>query len=323
MENIKEFMELAKAEFIRMMPDELAENVEIDEATVTKMNDQVLHGLVVKIKDQNSAPTMYMDEAFRRYTSGEDTLESLMTDAVQEYLNAMTNKPVNILEDFSFENIKEKLSVRLLDVKRNRQYLSDVPYVMVGNGFAYVCDIRIDSEMEGFWKTTITRSLMETEGYDKKELFATALERSVEASPATLISMEANLFGFGDYENVLERDDVMPDDQKDHMYVLSTAAGQFGAAALFYPEIKEMIAEKLGESYYALPSSLHEVLIVPESAGVNPEDLGRMVYEANRSIVDPQDVLSDDVLHYDKDSRKLETISCEMNRETEGIERAC
>ena len=105
MENIKEFMELAKEEFIRMMPDELAENVEIDEATVTKMNDQVLHGLVVKIKDQNSAPTMYMDEAFRRYTSGEDTLESLMTDAVQEYLNAMTNKPVNILEDFSFENI--------------------------------------------------------------------------------------------------------------------------------------------------------------------------------------------------------------------------
>ncbi len=323
MENIKEFMELAKEEFIRMMPDGLAENIEIDEATVTKMNDQVLHGLVVKIKDQNSAPTMYMDEAFKRYMSGEDTLESLMTDAVQEYLNAMTNKPVEILEDLSFENIKEKLSVRLLDVKRNRQYLSDVPYVMVGNGFAYVCDIRIDSEMEGYWKTTVTRGLMENEGYDKKELFACAVKGAEKNAPATLVSMEANLFGFGDYENVLEMDEVMPDDQKDRMYVLSTAAGQFGASALFYPEIKEMIAEKLGESYYALPSSLHEFLIVPESAGVNPKDLGRMVYEANHSIVDPQDVLSDDILHYDKDSRKLETIPYEMTRETADIGRAC
>ena len=59
MENIKEFMELAKEEFIRMMPDGLAENIEIDEATVTKMNDQVASRTCSQDqRTRKSAPTM-------------------------------------------------------------------------------------------------------------------------------------------------------------------------------------------------------------------------------------------------------------------------
>ena len=52
MTNIKEFMEVAKEEFRRMIPMELTANMEIEEATVTKVNDQVLHGLAVKMSDR-------------------------------------------------------------------------------------------------------------------------------------------------------------------------------------------------------------------------------------------------------------------------------
>lgn len=159
MENIKEFMELAKEEFMRMIPKELVNNMVIEEATVTKVNDQVLHGLSIKVRDQEPAPTIYMDEAYRRFMSGEDTLKSLMSSAVQEYLDAIAHRPDTILEKFDFDTIKDNLAVRLMEVKRNRQYLSDVPYMLVGNGFAYVCDIKVNSDMNGYWKTTVTRLL--------------------------------------------------------------------------------------------------------------------------------------------------------------------
>ena len=323
MTNIKEFMEVAKEEFRRMIPMELTDNMEIEETTVTKVNDQVLHGLAVKIKGEESAPTIYMDEAYKRFMSGEETLKSLMTQAVQEYLDAIVHKPDSIIEKFDFDAIKDNLTVRLVEVKRNIQYLSDVPYMLVGNGFAYVCDIKVNTDMEGYWKTTVTRSLMENEGYDKKELFSKAIEGSCKNDPATLRSMEETLFGFDESRDYFSDDAVIDPDEQDQMYILSTADGTFGATVMYYPEVKEKIAEKLGEGYYAIPSSLHEFLIVPESAGMDPADLGRMVYEANHNVVDAKDVLSDDILHYDKNTRTLETIPNELTKGEFDCERAC
>ena len=92
------------------------------------------------------------------------------------------------------------------------------------------------------------------------------------------------------------------------MYVLSNASGVLGASALFYPEIQEQISEKIGEGYYVLPSSLHEVIVVPESAGFDAGQLTDMVKDANSSVVAPKDVLSDSVYHFDMGERKLETM---------------
>jgi len=45
--------------------------------------------------------------------------------------------------------------------------------------------------------------------------------------------------------------------------------------------------------------------------------------EANHQLVDPKDVLSDNVLHYDRDTKSLETIPSEMVRDTKDQERVC
>ena len=182
-----------------------------------------------------------------------------------------------------------------------------------------MCDIKVNTDMEGYWKTTVTRSLMENEGYDKKELFSKAIEGSCKNDPATLRPMEETLFGFDESRDYFSDDAVIDPNEQDQMYILSTA----DATVMYYPEVKEKIAEKLGEGYYAIPSSLHEFLIVPESAGIDPADLGRMVYEANHNVVDAKDVLSDDILHYDRDTRTLETIPNELTKDEFDCERAC
>ena len=62
-----------------------------------------------------------------------------------------------------------------------------------------------------------------------------------------------------------------------------------------------------------LPSSVHEVLIVPESAGIGREELSGMVRAANNTVVEAKDVLSDNVMHYDKDEKQLSIASSEMS----------
>jgi hypothetical protein len=93
------------------------------------------------------------------------------------------------------------------------------------------------------------------------------------------------------------------------MYVLTNEAGTLGAAALYYPDVKEKAAELMGSGYYVLPSSIHEVILVPDTIDHDVRDLCDMVKQANRSFVEPKDVLSDNVYHYDKDSRDLSRVN--------------
>ena len=71
----------------------------------------------------------------------------------------------------------------------------------------------------------------------------------------------------------------------------------YGAAALFLPGIIERIHERLGESFFAIPSSIHEFLIIPESSGVTMSVLNSMCREANQTVVRYNEILSDNVLY--------------------------
>ena len=64
------------------------------------------------------------------------------------------------------------------------------------------------------------------------------------------------------------------------------------------------LSKGLGDDLYILPSSIHEVIAVPSSLG-DPEELASMVQEVNMSVVDVSERLSNQVYHYNRDSRKL------------------
>ena len=65
--------------------------------------------------------------------------------------------------------------------------------------------------------------------------------------------------------------------------------------SLFYPGVQERIAGVFGEGYSVLPCSVHELIIIPDSAGVDRESMAAMVRDANRTVVEPKEVLSDNV----------------------------
>ena len=100
------------------------------------------------------------------------------------------------------------------------------------------------------------------------------------------------------------------------MYVLTNSTGSLGAAALFYPDVKEKAAELMGSDYYILPSSVHEVILVPDNPSIDAKDLCKMVKEANRTVVEEKDILSDNVYHYSREDRRLDKVSAEPVRDS-------
>ena len=210
------------------------------------------------------------------------------------------------------------LALRLLEASRNREFLKDTPYMEVGNGLVLVCDVRIQESSDGCFSTVVNNNLLKVMGREKSDVFRQALKEAWDTDRPVLSSMEAKLFS-GDETNLLDH----PEPAASGMYILTNTSGIHGAAALFYPDVQHRISEVLGEDYYALPSSTEEFIIVPQSMGMGPKEFTAMVRDANRSVVEPGQVLCDSVLKYDRDAGMLHDVTAGRELGSRVSERMC
>jgi len=307
------FIDAVKKIIVNFLPEEVRDNVEVDDVVVVKMNDQKMHGLVIKEKGSDAGPTFYVDDMYERYSQGED-MTSLMKELAEQYKYSMdVPQPPKI--DFIWDNMRDKLTLRLLEKNRNREFLQEMPYVSVGNGLAMTVDINMGDDHDGGWRAAVNYSIMEQMGIDKEQLFTEAIANAPVYDPAILMDMSSALFS-PENVNLLDRDEPIAPEDVGGMYVLGNSSGSLGASVLFYPDVKEKAAEVLGSGYYVLPSSIHETILVPDSAGIDEKDLCEMVKQANRAVVEPKDILSDHVYHYSRDDRRLEKVSAEPARDS-------
>lgn len=103
------------------------------------------------------------------------------------------------------------------------------------------------------------------------------------------------------------------------MYVLTNPQKSKGAAAMLYPGLLQSIAEATQSSFYILPSSIHEVLLMKEGNGMGAKELQSMVTDINQAQVPPQEVLSNQVYFYDGKEQKISlALSPEETRELAG-----
>lgn len=93
------------------------------------------------------------------------------------------------------------------------------------------------------------------------------------------------------------------------MHIISNNRFFHGAAAMLYIDELEKFTQKLGQGIYILPSSINEVLAIPENMVNDPNDLALIVSEVNNEIIAPDDFLSNYVYYYGKGSHILSGVA--------------
>ena len=174
--------------------------------------------------------------------------------------------------------------------------------------------IMLGNNENGSMSVPITNQIMETWGVTQEDLQRLAKENCDTLTPSKFMSMNAVMadmmlpqimddYGVSREEASQMINDMIPADDK--MFVLTNEQKLNGAAALLDEKMMEQITEKVGNDFYILPSSVHEVLIVPKEEGMEFKDLEAMVQEVNATQVAPQDKLSDHVYQYDNETREV------------------
>ena len=92
------------------------------------------------------------------------------------------------------------------------------------------------------------------------------------------------------------------------LYVLTNRNKIFGASAMLYSEKMKLLADRLRADLLILPSSVHEVLLLPDDRNREYDFYRQMVKEVNTTQVDPEEILSFNLYRYDREKAQIEAI---------------
>lgn len=301
MMNYEDFKKEVTEQFINYMPEEYRDmNVKVN--TVDKVNVQMDGIILTKDDNITASPTIYINSMYADYQKND--FNTVMQEAADMMTDAM-KYTTNIFNAINYDNARENIVFQLINTEQNKGMLADMPHRKFQDlSVIYRWVIKVDNY--GIQSTRINNSLAERLGLNEEQLFKQAAENTKRILPPVCKSMKDIL-----YETLLDGVDSdiadimigeMP--QEEMMWVITNATGHNGAASMLYEEELHTLAQKLKTDLYILPSSIHEVIAVSAEMG-DPAELAAMVKEINMHEVSLEDRLSNQVYHYDKDSRKL------------------
>lgn len=301
---IQEFNQYVKDHIKEYLPPEY-ETAKVSAVEVTKSNDRMLSGLTILREGENFSPTVYLEPFAEQVAQGR-SLEDAMREIAEIQTIHHAHTPVNISTFMDYESIRPMLSMKMCDPETNRDYLKDKPYMPCGN-LAVFYRIQVERTEDGIAAAAITNNLLESWGICKEQLHRDAVQAENERNPVCFYSMEdlmAEMMGFTKPDNMFDQTAPLPLDFTP-MYVLTNPDKVDGAAVLARDGVPEKIAELVGANYFVLPSSIHEVLIVPDNGNMQAKELADLVKEINRTQVSPEERLSDKVQYYDRETGQL------------------
>ncbi len=93
------------------------------------------------------------------------------------------------------------------------------------------------------------------------------------------------------------------------IYVLTNRKRIFGATCMLYSNKMKEIADRYDCDLYILPSSIHEVILLPVRYSCDEDYIRNMIAEINRTQVDLEDRLSDSLYYYDRMNDEIRMAS--------------
>ena len=179
--------------------------------------------------------------------------------------------------------VREHIVYKLLNRDLNRELLGILPHRDFLDLAIVYSIARADGNRMG--AILVNDMLAEKLGLDEEDLWELARENTPRLFPA---------------QNVKISDFLGIDTEQDRlMQAMTNSCSAYGAGVVLYPGVLEQQYEAFGCDYYILPSSVHEVILLPDRGGIGPDVLAEMVGSINDGMVAPKELLSYSVYRYE------------------------
>lgn len=300
--------QLFLSEIKSRIKESLPEKTQIQEFETMKNNGEIRKGFLFRESEAVVSPVIYMEEYYIRYNCGSSIAQ--ITEQILAFYNDIKNAPgpepeIEQISDFNI--MKGKIVFRLINRERNRKLLADIPNYPFQD-LAIVFYVLFDVKRYHAISMMITMEHLKIWGKSKEEVWNYAKENTPKLLPPEIQDIHDMLKEF-----------MAPDQMEDNeqgkgmLFVLTNEQRNYGASALIYPGILEKVGEIWKENFYILPSSVHEVILVPESKSPSESALKETVCSINRTDVEQEEWLSDSVYYFQREKKEVFNIDIIRN----------
>lgn len=286
-----------------LVEDRLGDGYEVSIRDVMKNNGMELTGLSIGATDARICPTIYLEALEERFEKGKISVNEAVEEIISIFRKEDNQDAGSIYTIFSdVEEIYKRVCPKVINAERNEELLSTVPHVR----FLDLAEIfLIKMEMGGnIGNVTIKNDLVERLDIDIKRLKEAAHENMIKRGidKRSLTSMISELVGdMGDIGEI-------PNNYSGgiSMTVVTNPERYNGACCMIDPDIFVDMSEEMGCDLFVLPSSVHEVIVVPAVSQCNEDDLRDMVRDVNSTAVSNEDFLSDTLYRFNRNTAQLQ-----------------
>ena len=288
----EEFLEEIVAE-LKGMTDK-----KIIKKPVTKNNGVQMDAVILQTEGEKIAPTIYLNDYYQSYLEGEGL------DAIAKCILKLSEQKMEgefDTEQFmDFERAKEHILLKVIHAQSNEELLKESPHKIfldLAVVFYYFLSdegingsILIRNEHRNLWDVSV------------EELYNVAIKNTPSELEPEIKDMNTVMSEL--FKDMPELEDEQFAEEAP-MYVVTNKKKFYGAACLLYPGLLRTFAEMRKTDFYILPSSVHEILLIPFELG-EPEELSAMVCEVNETQVMPDEILSDHAYVYRRNTDAIE-----------------
>jgi len=292
-------------EFTQKLEIELKNNPKFAQYESAVEDKYGIKELRLKKHSNGFTAQLALSVALRVYEDADHNMETVIDTMLAAYdrQEKFTKNHVTLMAQLPYwNNVKDKIIPRLVNTEKMKDSLVAYPHIDLDIGISVTYSIIIDR----YTAIVITKDKLKEWQISEALLHSTALV-NLYMQDYSILSINEQMNDFLDKiepnhkaELKLQNDDGTPS-----MYILGRTKDQpLGASEILNPAIMNEIRQKLGD-FYILPSSIHEVIIVPKVPDYTPELLKSLIERSNR-CVGTSEILSENVLAWD--GSKLVTI---------------
>lgn len=265
---------------------------------VIKNNGMVYDGLVIMDPALNISPTIYLNPYYHRFLNGV-SMEDIYTDILNTYYKNLPTKDFDISIFRDFKKASKTIAFKLVNKEKNEELLKDVPYVEFQD-LALIFISIVKNFRTEFATILIHNQHLALWNIDVETLYRIALENTPRLLPYKFENLDHLIFE-EEYESLSELHQF-------NMYILTNKLKIHGASCIAYPNLLKRISDFLEDNLILIPSSIHEILIIPESltkAEYSMNDFKMMISEVNETALTDDELLSDHAYIYDRKTNCL------------------
>jgi len=249
---------------------------------VTK-NGIELNAVVIKSEAKNIAATIDVDEILESINNGEISFEDAISHMVTLY---------NGRKDVAFDDsvLRDKdFILSNLYIGLQREGTEELVKRECGfDGIEAYLYIRLEQFEDGIGTAKVNRNLLDLVEISEAEAWKRAEENTFSET-----TMQPIFSAIGALVNEEFPEEELIDESCG-LYVLSNKSMNLGASAILDKKALQRLSEKVHtKEFIMIPSSRHEVIVVPNTGNIELEDVTEMVNMVNSNEVRPIDQLAD------------------------------